>query len=144
MLVVLRFDRGSEYEILDNKEKFVKSMPQNKEKPNHPPRVPMTAYKQPIGEGFESKEQVDDSGSRAVAVPGQFSTDLLALDEKVKSMMIKSQIMIQFTSNGKSRNKESAMICKVCQKEGRPTDIRDHYSYMFWDLLPLLSVDNYL
>ena len=38
-----------------------------------------------------------ENDNRALSLPGQFSTDLLALDEKVKSMMTKSQNMMQLT-----------------------------------------------
>ena len=48
--------------------------------------------------------------------------DLEALDERVKSMMEKSQKMVP---NGPLL-KTKAVICKVCGKEGRPTHIRDH------------------
>ena len=48
--------------------------------------------------------------------------DLEALDERVKSLMQKSQNMV---SNGPLM-KTTAFICKVCGKEGRPTQIRDH------------------
>ena len=48
--------------------------------------------------------------------------DVEALDGKVKSLMQKSQNMV---SNGPLM-KTTAFICKVCGKEGRPTQIRDH------------------
>ena len=56
------------------------------------------------------------------------SADLQALDEKVKSMMEKGQKMIHCgkqTRDGTPQQKTSS-ICKVCDKEGRPKDIRDH------------------
>ena len=53
--------------------------------------------------------------------------DLLALDEKVKSMMEKGQKMIP---NGKHANgtlkQETSRICKACGKEGRWRTIIDH------------------
>ena len=48
--------------------------------------------------------------------------DLEALDERVKSLMEKSQKMVP---NGPLM-KTKAFICKVCGKEARPTQIRDH------------------
>ena len=64
--------------------------------------------------------------STAVAITNQF-TDLAALDQKVKSMMERSQNMI---SNGKQADgtpqRKTALICKMCGKEGDPTAIRDH------------------
>ena len=64
--------------------------------------------------------------STAVAITNQF-TDLAALDQKVKSMMERSQNMI---SNGKQADgtpqRATALICKVCGKEGAPNSIRHH------------------
>ena len=110
-------------DLVNTQEKFVKSVPQNKEKPNHS----MTAYEEPLGKDSTSKDRVDDTGSRALAVPGKFPTDLLALDEKVKSMMTKSQNMIPNSHRANGAPKQTkAMICNVCQKEGQPSHIRDH------------------
>ena len=86
----------------------------------NPPKKSISSYEEPLG-----TDLVIENENRALSLPGQFSTDLLALDEKVKSMMIKSQNKIQVTSYGKSV-KWTAMICKVCRKEGRLTNIRDH------------------
>ena len=68
-----------------------------------------------------------EEASRVIAVSNQFSGDLQALDEKVKSMMEKSQNMIQYgrQANGKPRQ-ETALICKMCGKEGLSQPIRDH------------------
>ena len=60
-----------------------------------------------------------DNVSTALTTFNQFIGDLRALDEKVKSMMEKSQNMIK---NGK----QHAFICKVCGKEGNPTTIKYH------------------
>jgi len=49
-------------------------------------------------------------------------TDIQELDEKVKSMMAKSQNIIQ---NGPNKSKK-ADICTVCGKEGSGTNIKDH------------------
>ena len=64
--------------------------------------------------------------STAVAITNQF-TDLAALDQKVKSMMERSQNMIQAGTRGDGTPKrQTAFICKVCGKEGLPRHIRDH------------------
>ena len=56
----------------------------------------------------------------------QISGVLQALDEKVKSLMGRSQNLVSAgTSNGKPQLAK-AFICKVCGKEGRATLIRDH------------------
>ena len=68
-----------------------------------------------------------EDASKIIAIPNQFSGDLQALDEKVKSMMERSQNMIQ---NGKQANgtpkQAAAFICKVCGKEGIRHHIIDH------------------
>ena len=63
----------------------------------------------------------------AVETISQFSGDLQALDEIVKSMMKRSENMISSGNqfNGTLRS-TTASICKVCGKEGRPTHIQDH------------------
>ena len=55
------------------------------------------------------------------------SADLEALDEKVRSMMERSQNLIQAgtRANGKPKQ-EKALKCKVCGKEDRFTQIRNH------------------
>ena len=56
---------------------------------------------------------------RRVAIPNFTSGDLQLLDEKVKSMMEKSQNLIP-------SGRQKAYICKVCGKEGAGIAIRDH------------------
>ena len=56
---------------------------------------------------------------RRVATPNFVSGDLQELDEKVKSLMEKSQ-------NLHPSGYQRANICKVCGKEGHPMTIRDH------------------
>ena len=71
----------------------------------------------------------EEANSKVIAIYNKISgyLDLEALDEKVKSMMERSQKMIPA---GKQLNgtpmRATAMLCKVCGKEGRVTDIRDH------------------
>ena len=56
---------------------------------------------------------------RRVAIPNFTSGDLQLLDEKVKSMMEKSQNLIPSGT-------KKAYICKVCGKDGEGIAIRDH------------------
>ena len=53
-----------------------------------------------------------------VAIPGNFSGDLDELEERVKSMIEKSE--------NKLTNGRHADRCKVCGKEGNGTNIKDH------------------
>ena len=59
------------------------------------------------------------TNERRIAIPNFVSGDLQELDEKVKSMMEKSQNM---APNGRER----AKLCKMCGKEGYAMAIRDH------------------
>ena len=65
--------------------------------------------------------------SKAIAVSNQFSSDMQALDEKVKSMMERSQNMMPAgkRANGAAKRK-TAFICKVCGKECIFTNIKNH------------------
>ena len=59
--------------------------------------------------------------------PNGLSGDLQALDEKVKSMMGKSQNMIPDGRHPNGTPKQTiASMCKVCGKEGLATSIKDH------------------
>ena len=71
--------------------------------------------------------ETEEKLSTALAIPNKFSGDLQALDVKVKSMMERSQNMIQCGKQANGTPKQAtAFICKVCGKEGRVYDIRDH------------------
>ena len=72
-------------------------------------------------DNFISKGSPLDN-ERRMAVSNPTSGDLQELDEKVKSMMEKSQNLTQCTSRGTRK----ADICKVCGKEGEGINIRDH------------------
>ena len=65
--------------------------------------------------------------SKDLVVQDQSGTNLQALDEKVKSMMEKGERMIP---DGKRANgtpkQQTSLICKVCGKEGHPSQIRNH------------------
>ena len=54
-----------------------------------------------------------------MAIPGNNSADFKELDERVKSMMEKSQ-------NKYDNGQHLADRCKVCGKEGMGRDIKDH------------------
>ena len=54
-----------------------------------------------------------------VAIPSNFSGDLEELDERVKSMMEKSQNRI-------ASGHQISYLCKVCGKEGQGPNIKDH------------------
>ena len=62
-----------------------------------------------------------DKSNTAVVVADHFEGDLKALDVKVKSMMEKGNNMVHA-----GKTKTSTYICKVCGKEGHPTNIKDH------------------
>ena len=95
------------------------------------------AANQPASQPHPTKSQIepyaqqtkfyDDahiSSKRVVAKMKNSSEDLLAeLDEKVKSMIEKSQNMITIGEPGQTRR---ASVCKVCGKEGQNVAIRDH------------------
>ena len=57
--------------------------------------------------------------NRSLAIPSHFSGDMDALEEKVKSMMEKSQNLYQHQNI-------KADVCKVCGKEGKANAIKDH------------------
>ena len=57
--------------------------------------------------------------SKTVAIPSYHSGDLNQLEEKVRSMMEKSQ-------NKHANGKQAAHVCKVCGKEGMGNAIKDH------------------
>ena len=58
-----------------------------------------------------------------LAVPSNFSGDFLELEERVKSMMEKSQNNYVNTNANENRKADR---CKVCGKEGRGSAIKDH------------------
>ena len=57
--------------------------------------------------------------NRTLAIPGNNSADFKELDERVKSMMEKSQ-------NKYDNGQHLADRCKVCGKEGKGNSIKDH------------------
>ena len=86
-----------------------------------------TAYSNSVNTEQVLTVQTLERSSTALVNPHQIDGYLQALDDKVNSMMEKSQNMIP---NGKQANgtpmRVTAFICKVCGKEGQVTDIRNH------------------
>ena len=68
---------------------------------------------------FKRDEINNPEENRTVAVSGNFSGDLDELEERVKSMMEKSQ-------NRRANGLQLADRCKVCGKEGAGSAIKDH------------------
>ena len=87
------------------------------------PRQSTTPY-----QDLRRKRNVPNTASTAaVAIPNQPSTDLQALDEKVKSMMEKGQKMIISGKRANGTPKQAkSLICKVCGKEDSSANIRTH------------------
>ena len=77
-------------------------------------KIPKNCSKQQMSAGHKIEE------NRAVAIPSNFSGDSQDLEEKVKSMMEKSQNTLAH------RPSIIAYICKVCGKEGQCNAIKDH------------------
>ena len=78
-------------------------------------KIQKSSFKRPN----TSNEMQNPRDDRTLAIPRNFSGDLEQLEERVKSMMEKSQ---NKTANGRS----FADICKVCGKEGEGRNIKDH------------------
>ena len=68
---------------------------------------------------LEDQSQVVPIYNERISLANFVSGDFKELDEKVKSMMEKSE-------NRYKGGKEFANICKVCGKEGKGIAIRDH------------------
>ena len=76
---------------------------------------------------LKPKENALATNYTTVAIPNQSRNDLQALDEKVKSMMEKSENLIPCGKRANGTPKQQkAHTCKVCGKEGYSKDIRDH------------------
>ena len=86
-------------------------------------RPKVAVQRQPTGSksGPTDKQSVENNFEQTVAIPKYVIEDLQELDEQVKSMMENSENMIQ-----ESKRQTRAKLCKVCGKEGRPTNIADH------------------
>ena len=84
-----------------------------------------TSYKD-ISNAPVPKANAVEKASTAVSLPDQFDGDLKALDEKVKSVMEKSQNIIPRIRSDGTPRLETAFICKRCGKEGRSSTIVNH------------------
>ena len=86
-----------------------------------------TAYSNSVNTEQVLAVQTLERSSTALANPHKINGYLQALDDKVNSMMEKSQNMIP---DGKRANgtpkRTTATICKVCGKEGLVSHIRNH------------------
>ena len=77
-------------------------------------KIPKDSKKQEIHGGHKPEQ------NKTVAIPSSFSGDFQELEERVKSMMEKSQNTLAH------RPSIRAYICKVCGKEGQCNAIKDH------------------
>ena len=68
---------------------------------------------------FKSSKIHNPEENRTLAIPSNFSGDLEELEERVRSMMEKSQ-------NKYASGHQLADRCKVCGKEGKGNAIKDH------------------
>ena len=110
-------------------------MSEKEEKPANPEIVEQnresfketTTCRDNVGNDEVPDIKAEEKISRWLDIPKKFSGDLQALDKIVKSMMEKSLNMIPAGKqpNGSARHK-SALICKVCGKEGELKSIRYH------------------
>ena len=80
---------------------------------------PMNTNTQIPKTSFERSEIHNLAKNMILAVPSTFSGDLDELEERVKSMMEKSQ-------NRHANEQRFADRCKVCGKEGKGSAIKDH------------------
>ena len=79
-----------------------------------------------------------ENQSRAVAIHSQFSGDLEALDEKVKSLMQRGHTMIANGKQADGRPKlATTFFCKVCGKEGVGSHIRNHIEFNHFEGISL-------
>ena len=82
----------------------------------------MKPKKVPKKERLEPNDLSSNTGFDTLAVPTYFEKELFEYDKKVRSMMQKTDNWRE-TRLGK---KEKSRVCKVCGKEGRGSNIKDH------------------
>ena len=88
------------------------------EKPQPPfntVKIPKTSFRRQV----PSTKIHNPEENTTLAIPNSFSGDLDELEERVKSMMEKSQ-------NKYANGQQLAHRCKVCGKEGMGSAIKDH------------------
>ena len=83
---------------------------------NKDTKIPEMACKRQVSSRIR---QQNPGENRTIAIPGDFSGDLAELENRVKSMMEKSQ-------NKYANANCKADRCKVCGKEGMGSAIKDH------------------
>ena len=76
-------------------------------------KIPKKSFQGQISGGRNPEEK------KTVAIPGDFPGDFQELEERVMSMMEKSQNTLSYRNT-------KASICKVCGKEGAGNAIKDH------------------
>ena len=82
-------------------------------------KIPKSSFNRQIPEIHNPRED------QSLAIPSSFSGDIEELEEKVKSMMEKSQNKIA-KARGQAQEYIFAHRCKVCGKEGQGPHIKDH------------------
>ena len=82
---------------------------------NTSPKIPRPTFSESMPASRSNR--VEESMS--LALPSRFSGDLKELEERVKSMIGKSQ-------NNLPDGHQKADVCKVCGKEGKKQNIKDH------------------
>ena len=107
---------GNTDQNVENTDVEQKSVPPKK-MPNHDmrPAIPKRPYD---GETQSLRRKFSDESDRTVAVSSIFSANLEELEERVKSMMGKSQNNLP--------DGRKASVCKVCGKEDKNQNIKDH------------------
>ena len=103
-------------------------MVEEQEKSTNPKPIhkPKETFKESQNSDEENIHDMEEA-SKVIAVSNQFSGDLQALDEKVKSMMERGKNMIPNGKQANGRPKQAtAFICKVCGKEDKITNIINH------------------
>ena len=83
------------------------------------PPTPLPAFNANSNIPKKSFKSQNPGENTTLAIPGQFSGDLEELEERVKSMMEKSE-------NKYANGRVLADRCKVCGKEGMGSNIKDH------------------
>ena len=101
---------------------------EEKEKSVNPKPIHNTKEPSEISTTYNNIHDAEET-SKDIAISNQFSDDMQALDETVKTMMEKGRKKIPHgkkkLSDGSSKL-EIAYICKVCGKEGQIHVIRNH------------------
>ena len=103
----------------DNEANEIENMPTENISTENQPKVKPKRLKK---ERSEHSDLASSTGFDTLAVPAYFEKELLEYDQKVRSMMQKTDNW-RLTKLG---TKEKSRLCAVCGKEGRGSNIRDH------------------